>query len=307
MQGHKRTTEKESTMFDYAHPETLANTQWVAEHLNDPQIRLVEILLGGASPSFGMPAYESGHIPGAVAWDFQKDLQDPARGDILDKTGLEALLSKSGITPETTVVVYSGRENILATYAFWQLKIYGHKPVRLLDGDRQKWLDENRPTTSEIPLIAPTGYHAQEPDWDLRADRDDVLRYIGKGDHLLVDARTAEMYSGRDKARAQRGGHIPGAVNLAAYPETNSDGTVKAFHVPTVQPDGTFKSAGELRALCDTLGIAADKKIITYCVGGGLSTHAWFVLTQLLGFPHVREYDRSWAEWGNLKGVPIET
>lgn len=297
---------KGGSMSDYAYPESLASTQWVVEHLDDPQTRPVEVILG-ASPLFGRAAYDSKHIPGAVAWDWFKDLQDPSRGDILDKTGMEALLSRSGITPETTVVVYSGRENILATYAFWQLKIYGHKSVRLLDGDRQKWLDENRPTTSEVPLIEPAIYRAQEPCWDLRADRECVLSYIGKANHLLVDTRPAEMYSGLDKARAQRGGHIPGAVNLAAYPETNPDGTVKAWRTPTVQPDGTFKSAAELRALNDTLGITPDKNIITYCVGGGLSTHAWFVLTQLLGFPNVREYDRSWAEWGNLEDVPIAT
>jgi thiosulfate/3-mercaptopyruvate sulfurtransferase len=187
------------------------------------------------------------------------------------------------------------------------LKIFGHKPVRLLDGGRQMWLDENHPTTSEIPLIEPGEYQAKEPDWGLRANRDDVLRYIGKGDNLLVDARTAEMYSGHDKAGAQRGGHIPGAVNLAAYRETNPDGAFKMWRIPTLRLDGTFRSAGELRELCDSLGITSNQEIITYCVRGGLSTHAWFVLTQLLGFPHVREYDRSWAEWGNLESVPIET
>lgn len=293
-------------MSDYAHPESLASTQWAVDHLSDAQVRFVEIVLG-ASLLFGRAAYDGKHIPGAVAWDFQKDLQDPARGDILDKTGLEALLSRSGITPETTVVVYSGLSNILATYAFWQLKIYGHKPVRLLDGDRQKWLDENRPTTSEVPLIEPTVYRAQEPDWDLRADRESVLSTIGQTHHLLVDARSAEMYSGLDKAGTQRGGHIPGAVNLAASRVFNADGSFKTWRIPTTQPDGTFKPAAEMRALNDTLGITAGKKIITYCVGGGLSTHAWFVLTQLLGFPNVREYDRSWAEWGNLEDVPIET
>lgn len=290
---------------NYANPTSLASTQWVAHHFGDPSLRLIEAVWGD-SPSFGMPAYESGHIPGAVAWDFQQDLQDPARGDILDKMGLEALLSRSGITPETTIIVYSGLSNMLATYAFWQLKIFGHKPARLLDGGRQMWLDENHPTTSEVPLVAPTEYHAQEPDWDLRANRDDVLRYIGRGDNLLVDARPAEMYSGLDKAGTQRGGHIPGAVNLAAYRETNPDGVFKVWRIPTLRPDGTFKSAGELRELCDTLGISADRKVVTYCVRGGLSTHAWFVLTQLLGFPNVQEYDRSWAEWGNQEGLPIE-
>jgi len=293
-------------MSNYAHPESLVSSQWLVDHLDDPQIRLVEVVLG-ASPSFGMPAYEREHIPGAVAWDYEKELQDPVRHDILDKAGIEVLLSRSGITPETTIIVYSGLSNLLATYAFWQLKINGHKPVRLLDGARQKWLDENRPTTDEIPQITPALYHAPEPDWSLRANRDDVLQSIGKAGQLLVDARTVEMYNGIDKAGTAHGGHVPGAVNLAAYPETNSDGAFKTWRVPTVRPDGTFKSAGELGAMFDTLGILSDKEITTYCVRGGLSTHAWFVLTQLLGFPRVREYDRSWAEWGNLEGVPIET
>jgi thiosulfate/3-mercaptopyruvate sulfurtransferase len=293
-------------MSSYAHPEVLVSTQWVADHLNDSQVRLIEVVWG-TSLSFGMPAYESGHLPGAVAWDFEKDIQDLVRGDVLDKGGLEALLSRSGITPETTVIVYSGLNNLLATYAFWQLKIYGHTNIGLLDGDRQKWLDENRPTMSEVPLIASAMYQAQEPNWGLRANRDDVFQSIGKAGRLLVDARSAEMYSGLDKAGTVRGGHIPGAVNLAARRETNPDGSFKAWRVPTVQPDGTFKSAVELRVLCDSLGITPDKEIITYCVRGGLSTHAWFVLTQLLGYTNVREYDRSWAEWGNLEETPIES
>jgi len=292
-------------MSGYAHPESLASTQWLADHLDDPQIRIVEVVWG-ASLSFGMPAYEKGHIPGAVVWDFVKDIQDPVRRDILDVKGLETLLSSSGITSETTIIVYSGLSNMLATYAFWQLKTHGHKHIRLLDGGRQKWLDENRPLTSERPQIPTAIYHAEEPDWGLRANREDVLQSIGKAGQLLVDARSVEMYTGLDKAGTAHGGHIPGAVNLAAYRETNPDGSFKAWHIPTTQPDGTFKSADELRKLGDSLGITSDHKIITYCVGGGLSTHAWFVLTQLLGFPDVREYDRSWAEWGNLDDVPIE-
>jgi thiosulfate/3-mercaptopyruvate sulfurtransferase len=287
------------------HPEVLISTQWLADHLDDSQTRLIEVVWG-TSPRFGMPAYESGHIPSAVAWDFEKDLQDPVRGDILDKVGLEALLSRSGITPDTTIVIYSGLNNLLATYAFWELKIYGHENIRLLDGDRQKWLDEIRPTTQEVPSIVPAMYQAQEPNWNLRANRDDVLQSIGMAGHLLVDARSVDMYSGLDKAGTTRGGHIPGAVNLAAGRETNPDGSFKAWRVPTVQPDGTFKSAKELRDLCDNLGITSDKAIITYCVRGGLSTHAWFVMTQLLGYANVREYDRSWAEWGNLEETPVE-
>ena len=175
-----------------------------------------------------------------------------------------------------------------------------------MDGDRQKWLDEGRQTTSETPMIVPTSYQAQEPNWNLRADRGDVLQAIGKANQILLDARSAEMYNGIDKAGTARGGHIPSAINLAARREANVDGSFKAWRVPTVQADGTFKLVGELQSLFEHLGFTPDKEITTYCVRGGLSTHAWFVLTQLLGYHNVREYDRSWAEWGNLEGLPIE-
>jgi thiosulfate/3-mercaptopyruvate sulfurtransferase len=289
----------------YAHPESLATTQWVGDHLDDPDVRLVEVVWG-ASPGWGRPAYEAGHIPGAVAWDFQADLQDQRRGDLIDAAGVETLLSRSGIEDDTCIVLYSGLNNLLATFAFWLLKIYGHSSVRLLDGDRQRWLDEGRPTSSETPAPVPARYHAGEPNWGLRADRAYVLEVLGKGTDRLVDARSAEMYAGADKAGAQHGGHIPGAINLAASRLLNPDGSVKGWRAPTVQEDGTFRPAEELHALFDGLGISRDKPLITYCVRGGLSTHAWFVLTQLLGYGGVREYDRSWAEWGTVEGLPIE-
>lgn len=293
-------------MSDSAHPDSLAGAQWVAEHLHDPSIRIVEIVWGDDGDQWGMAAYRAGHIPGAVAWDFAAELQNPARNDIVDRAGFEALLARSGVTPAMTVVVYSGLNNLLATFAFWLLKVYGHQDVRLLDGDRRKWMANGRPVSDEVPIIIPTVYEAQPSNERLRAHRDDVLHAVGRPGHLLVDARSPEMFSGVDSAGAAQGGRIPGAVNLAAHRETNPDGSFNAWRVPTVGQDGTFKSAEELRTLVENLGITPDKTIITYCVRGGLSTHAWFVLTQLLGYPDVREYDRSWVEWGNTAELPIE-
>ena len=293
-------------MSTYAHPESLVSTQWVAEHLNDPDVRIVEVVMGSHA-SFGMPAYNEGHIPGAVVWDYEKDYLDPEQGDIVDKDNFGKQLSISGIQSETTVVLYSGLNNMLATFEFWLMKFYGHKDVRLLDGGRQMWLDESRPISSTVPSYTPTSYQAQEPNWSLRARRDDVLQAIGKETFVLIDARSEQMYRGEEKPGAQRGGHIPGAINLAAQRTFNPDGSVKGWAIPTTQPDETFKPVQELQALLDEFGISRNQDIITYCLRGGVSTHAWFVLTQLLGYPNVREYDRSWAEWGSLEGVPVET
>ena len=293
-------------MSNYAHPESLVSTQWVAEHLDDPNIRIVEVVWGFEPPS-GMAVYEAGHIPGAVVWDYKNDYYHPEHGDVADKTSFEKQLSHSGIRPGTTIVLYGGVNNMNATFEFWLLKVYGHRDVCLLDGGRRKWLEENRSVTCSMPEFTPTTYQAQEPDWSLRASREDVLRVIGKADILLVDPRTAEMYHGIEKPGTERGGHIPGAINLASGWETNPDGARIGIRFPTIRPDGTFKTADELRALFDSMGITPDKEVITYCLRGGASSHAWFVLTQLLGFPKVREYDRSWAEWGNLEGVPVES
>ncbi|MBM4460778.1 MAG: sulfurtransferase [Chloroflexi bacterium] len=291
-------------MSECHHPESLASAQWVADHLANPSVRVVEVIWGDGD-EWGTAAYRSGHIPGAAVWDFATELQDPARNDIVGPDGYAALLARAGVNPDTTVVVYSGLSNLLATFAFWLLKVYGHRDVRLLGGDRRKWLAEGRPRSREAPIIAATSYAPQPADGRLRARRDEVLRTIGQENVLLVDARSPEMFGGTDKAGAARGGHIPGAVNLAALREAHADGSFKAWRTPTVREDGTFKPADELQALFSGLGIERERAIITYCVRGGLSTHAWFVLTQLLGYPNVREYDRSWVEWGNREDTPI--
>jgi thiosulfate/3-mercaptopyruvate sulfurtransferase len=269
----------------YAHPEVLVNTQWVADHLNDSNVKLLEA-------GWDASEYESGHIPGAVAgWG----LADVKQLD--DKTHVEALLSSAGIVDSDIVVVYGGLQNLVAAMAFWMLKIYGHADVRLLDGGRQKWLAEGRPLSMERPAIQPTRYVAKEPDWHLRADKDHVLSVIGQSGHTIADARSTNMYTD---------GHIPSAVNVPASPILNAEGNMAGWQTPTTRSDGTFKSVEELQALFSENGITPDKNIVTYCVRGGLSTHMWFVLTQLLGYPNVREYDRSWEEWGSLPDAPIE-
>jgi thiosulfate/3-mercaptopyruvate sulfurtransferase len=287
-------------MSDYSHPESLASTQWVADHLDDRAVRFVEA-------SWGDGEYRSGHIPGAVYWSFEGDLKLPEFSGIPAVDAMAALLSRSGIHAGTTIVLYGNLNNLVAAYAFWLLKFYGHADVRLLNGGRRRWLDEGRPLTADTPAFSPTSHHIEHVKRDLRAERDLILQSIGDPGCIIVDLRATEMYVGAHKASAQRGGHIPGAVNVAAGRETRADGSFVAWHMPTVNADWTFKSADELRALFAHAGITPDKQVITYCVLGGLSSHAWFALTQLLGYPDVREYDRSWAEWGNLIGVPIET
>lgn len=286
-------------MSTYAHPEALVSMHWVVEHLHDPAVRLVEV-------DWDIAEYDSGHAPGAVGWTWPGDAQHPLSRDIPDKATFEALLSRSGIAADTTVVLYGGLNNLLAAYTFWLMKIHGHADVGLLDGGRQKWMAEGRPMTTERPVIAPTAYAAKELNTGLRADRDLVAQFTDNGRRMLVDARPADMFNGQNAAGAQRGGHIPGAINLPAERMMNEDGAFAGWRVPTVKEDGTFRPVEELQALFAGKGITADKDIITYCVLGGLSSHAWFVLTQLLGYPNVREYDGSWAEWGNLMGAPIE-
>jgi thiosulfate/3-mercaptopyruvate sulfurtransferase len=286
-------------MSNFANPKVLVNTQWVSDHLNDSNVRLLEV--GWDSSEF-----ESGHIPNAVAGWRYADLH---RGDshaIPSKSEIEAMLSQAGIANLDTVVVYGGLGNLIAAMAFWLLKLYGHKDVRLLDGGRQKWVAEKRPLSTELAFIAPSQYAAQSPNMKLRADRDFIMSVLERPDYVFVDARPTDMYTGENTLGILRGGHIPSAINVPANMILNVNGEFMGWQTPTTNSDGTFKSAEELRALFAEKGISKNKNIITYCVRGGLSTHMWFVLTQLLGYSSVREYDLSWEEWGNQENTPVE-
>ncbi len=275
----------------YANPDVLVETTWVADHLNDPNIRFVEadedILL-----------YEQGHIPGAVKLDWHVDVQNPLSRDFVDKAGFEKLMSSWGIANDTTVVFYGDRNNWYACYSFWLFKYYGHQDARVMNGGRQKWIDEGRELTREAPQVQPTQYTAREPDASIRAFRRDVEDILGKPGTALVDVRSPQEYTGEvihmlgyPQEGAQRGGHVRGAQNIPWGQAAN--------------PDGTFKSPEELRALYTGRGITADKDVIAYCRIGERSSHTWFVLKYLLGYPHVRNYDGSWTEWGSMVDVPI--
>jgi thiosulfate/3-mercaptopyruvate sulfurtransferase len=285
-------TEPQTAASGYARPDVLVTTQWVADHLDDPNVRIVEsdedILL-----------YDIGHIPGAVKLDWHTDLQDPVERDFIDKAGFEALMSRAGIANDTTVVFYGDRNNWYASYTFWLFKYYGHEDCRIMDGGRAKWEAENRTYTRDVANVAPTSYTAKDPDDSIRAFRDDVLQVVISGNVGLVDVRSPQEYSGEvihmigyPQEGAQRGGHVKGARNIPWAKAANAD--------------GTFKSAVELQELYGAEGISADKPIIAYCRIGERSSHTWFVLTYLLGFPNVRNYDGSWTEWGSMVNVPIE-
>jgi len=243
-------------------------------------------------------AYEQGHIPGAIGLNWQTQLQDPIRRDIPSKERLEAILSELGVSDTHTIVLYGDNNNWFAAYAFWVLKVYGHDDVRMMDGGRKKWLAEGRPVTTEVPRYPPTQYRAKEPDMSLRAFFPQVLESLHKPEFALVDVRSPQEYTGELIAppgmmeTAQRGGHIPGARNIP--------------WAQAVREDGTFKSPDELRALYVPQGVTPDKQVITYCRIGERSSHTWFVLKYLLGYPHVRNYDGSWTEWGNMVAAPIE-
>ena len=274
----------------YANP-VLVETDWVAEHLEDPKVRLVEsdedVLL-----------YEVGHIPGAVKIDWHEDEQDQVTRDFISKEQFEQLMSSRGIANDTTVVFYGDRNNWYAAYTYWLFKMYGHRDCRIMNGGRAKWEAEGRPLTREAPQYPPTAYRAQEPDESIRAFRDEVLEHMRAG-RPLVDVRSPEEYRGEvihmanyPQEGAQRAGHIPGAKNIPWATAAN--------------PDGTFKRPRELRELYAGQGITPDQPVVAYCRIGERSAHTWFVLTQLLGYPDVKNYDGSWTEWGSLVRAPIE-
>jgi thiosulfate/3-mercaptopyruvate sulfurtransferase len=276
----------------YAHPEYLVETEWVASHLSDPNIRLVE-----SNEDYVL--YETGHIPGAVKVDWFTTLQHPLRRDFITKNEFEKMCSQLGIANDTTVIFYGDKSNWFATYALWLFRYYGHENVKIMNGGRAKWTKENRPLTKDMPSYSPTSYKAKDPDDSIRAFRDQVFGQVASK-KPLVDVRSPREYSGEllhmpnyPQEGATRGGHIPGAVSIPWATATN-------------ESDSTFKSADELRQLYQGQGITPDKDIIAYCRIGERSSHTWFALTFLLGYPNVKNYDGSWTEWGNLVNAPIE-
>jgi thiosulfate/3-mercaptopyruvate sulfurtransferase len=276
----------------YAHPEVLVDTQWVVEHLNDSAVRVVEV-------DVDTTAYQQGHVPGAVGWNWMTQLCDTRIREIAPKAAFEELLGRAGIDADTTVVLYGDNNNWFAAWAFWQMKIYGHRDVRLMNGGRKKWLEEGRPLATALPEPRPTSYRAQEPDFSLRVYLPEVQAVVRERDDVaLVDVRSPQEYSGEVMSppglpeTCQRGGHIPGAASIPWSKACNDD--------------GTFRQADELTRLYAAAGITRERPVIAYCRIGERSSHTWFVLRYLLGYPNVRNYDGSWTEWGNLVGAPVE-
>jgi thiosulfate/3-mercaptopyruvate sulfurtransferase len=278
----------------YVNPDVLVSTEWVAEHLEDPGVRIVE-------SNEDQLLYGSGHIAGAVEVDWVRDLNDQLRRDYVSSEGFRKLLSRIGVTPETTMVIYGDKNNWWACYAYWVFQLFGHTNAKVMDGGRHKWGNERREMTRETPSYPATEYPARErDDTTIRAFRDLVFRHI-EGGLPLVDVRSPEEYTGErlhmpdyPNEGALRGGHIPRAASIPWARAINPE-------------DGTFKTAAELRTIYqEEHGLKTRDDVIVYCRIGERSSHTWFVLTHLLGFEHVRNYDGSWTEWGNLVNVPIE-
>ena len=296
-QTHPRTPtlrrKGDNPMTEYSHPEILVDTDWVKQNLGKPGIKLVEV-------DVDTKAYDAGHIPGAVGFNWQSQLQDQVRRDIISKQEFEKLLSEAGVSPSDTVILYGDNNNWFASYAFWLFKMYGHKDVRLMNGGRVKWLNEaDKELVADRTKITPTQYRASEPDLSLRALLPEVLKVQAEKRQNLVDVRSPDEFSGKVIAppgmteTAQRGGHIPGAKSIPWSTAANAD--------------GTFKSADELRKIyLEDGGVDPSKDTITYCRIGERSSHTWFVLKYLLGLPNIKNYDGSWTEYGSIVGVPIE-
>ena len=275
----------------YAHEDVLVTTEWVERHCGDGGIRIVEV-------DVSTGAYDEGHVPGALGWAWSSQLCDTVRRDILSKDAFEALMASSGISDDTTVILYGDNHNWFAAWAFWQMKVYGHGDVRLMNGGRTKWLAEGRELSTDRPAPQAGSYQASDPDGSLRALLADVRAAVEAGAAELVDVRSPAEFTGEILAppglpeTCQRGGHIPGASNIP-WGEACA-------------ADGTFKSAEELRELYANAGITGTKPVVAYCRIGERSSHSWFVLKYLLGFDGVTNYDGSWTEWGNLVGAPVE-
>jgi thiosulfate/3-mercaptopyruvate sulfurtransferase len=277
-------------MSEYAN-DVLVDTQWVENHLSDESIRIVEV---DENPSL----YAEAHIPGAIGFDWKKDLQDQVKRDFLGPAEFGELFGKRGISNDHTVVLYGDRNNWFAAYTYWYLKYYGHDNVRLMNGPREKWISEGRPTSADVPAFDSQTFNAQEGDESIRAYRDEVLAALDSNTNL-VDVRSPQEYSGEliamagyEQEGAQRAGHIPGAASVP--------------WAQAVKDDGTFKDAEELRQLYSDKGVVNGNPIIAYCRIGERSAHTWFVLHELLGQDDVKNYDGSWTEWGNMVAVPIE-
>jgi thiosulfate/3-mercaptopyruvate sulfurtransferase len=275
----------------YAKP-VLVDTDWLDEHLGDDKVIVAEV---DENPDL----YDEGHIPGAIKLHWKLDLQDPVERDLVEKAEFERLMGDRGIANDSTLVLYGDRNNWFAAYAYWYLKIYGHEDVRILDGGRQKWIDEGRELSTDEPSIAGTSYTAADRDESIRIYRDRVRELLGSEGDALVDVRSPQEYAGEliappgyEQEGAQRAGHIPTAQSIP--------------WAQAVRDDGTFKTADELRELYGAKGVTPDKSVTAYCRIGERSAHTWFVLRELLGYDNVKNYDGSWTEWGNLVDVPIE-
>jgi thiosulfate/3-mercaptopyruvate sulfurtransferase len=276
---------------EYAHPEVLVSTSWVEEHVKDTNVRVAEV---DYDPTAN---YALGHIPGSVLLDWKVDINNPLTRDILTKEACEQLLQKVGVSNDTTLILYGDFNNWFAAFAFWVFKYYGFKDVRLMNGGRKKWLEEDRALTKDVPTYDKGSFKASEPDQSIRV----FLRYVQDtlGGKTLVDVRSPKEFTGEILAppeypteHAQRGGHIPGAANIP--------------WAQAVSDDGTFKTADELKTLYESKNVTPEKEVIAYCRIGERSSHTWFVLKYLLGYPNVKNYDGSWTEWGNMINNPIE-